>query len=225
MGGIHSAFQTLIPDLLNSMQKPATLVPSATLAGALFLSAPAAQAHHAEFMSNAPFLQGLSMPVHGLDHLLSAVAVGLVTSQVETRRRAGLLALYALIALTSGLLNVSGIALPDFAVPLTIAASGLLLWKGAANAWLLSCLAVAAAGFCHGDALLNQVAGGAHWTLFSAGCLLGTLTLCGTALLAGRLVVGTRLRMAGAALIICTLLLLLFPDANGVLVRLLEGPQ
>jgi urease accessory protein len=207
------------------MQKPATLVPYATLTSAILLAAPAAQAHHAEFMSNAPFLQGLSMPVHGLDHLLSAVAVGLVTSQVESRRRAGLLALYALIALTGGLLNVSGIALPDFVVPLTIAAAGLLMWKGIANVWMLSCLAVAAAGFCHGDALLNRAAGGAHWTRFSAGCLLGTLALCVTALFAGRLFVETRLRLAGAALMLCTLLLQIFPEANGVLVRLLEGPQ
>ncbi len=207
------------------MQKPSTLAPHAALTSALILSAPAAQAHHAEFMSNAPFLQGLSMPVHGLDHLLSAVAVGLITSQVASGRRAGLLAIYAVIALASGLLNVSGIALPDFVVPLTVAAAGLLLWKGVANAWVLSCLAVAAAGFCHGDALLSRTAGGAHWTLFSTGCLLGTLALCGTALFAGRLVAGTRLRMAGAALVACTLLLVLFPEANGVLIRLIEGPQ
>jgi urease accessory protein len=222
MGGFGRPFLSF---LLIPMQKPATLVPAATLAGALLLLSPAAQAHHAEYMSNAPFLQGLSMPVHGLDHLLSAIAVGLVTSQTEAGRRTGLLALYALIALVSGLLNVSGIALPDFAVPITVALTGVLLWKGAANAWTLSALAVAAAGFCHGDALLNRSAGGTHWTLFSAGCLLGTLALCGMALFAGRLVSGARMRVAGAALVVCTLLLVLFPEANGVLVQLIEGPQ
>jgi hypothetical protein len=49
--------------------------------------------------------------------------------------------------------------------------------------------------------------------------------LCAIALFAGRLVAGTRLRVAGAALVACTLLLLLFPEANGVLIRLIEGPQ
>ena len=55
--------------------------------------------------------------------------------------------------------------------------------------------------------------------------LLATLALSGLGLLAGRLAASTRLRFAGAALMACTFLLLLFPEANGVLVRLLEGAQ
>jgi urease accessory protein len=207
------------------MQKTTALAPYAALTGALLITAPNAQAHHAEFMSDAPFLQGLSMPLHGLDHLLSALAVGLVISQLGAGRRAGLLCLYAVVALASGLLNVRGIALPDFAVPITVVTAGLLLWRGAANGWVLSLLAVSAAGICHGDALLNRPAGGAHWLLFSAGCLLTTLALCGVALMTGRCTSQTRLRHAGAALVVLTLLLLLFPEGNGVLIRLLEGPQ
>ncbi|NBV87411.1 MAG: urease accessory protein, partial [Verrucomicrobia bacterium] len=54
---------------------------------AVLMSFSAAHAHHAEFMSGKPFLQGVSMPVHGLDHLLSAFAVGLVAAQSGGRLR------------------------------------------------------------------------------------------------------------------------------------------
>jgi urease accessory protein len=208
------------------MQKPATLIPPAVLAGALLLSAPSAHAHHAEFMSNAPFLQGLSMPVHGVDHLLSALAVGLVASRVTARGTSSLLlAAYALVALAAGLLNVSGTTLPDFAVPLTVAATGALLWRGWRGGWVPSFLTVAAAGLCHGNALMNQPAGGGHWALFAAGCLGATLAVCLTGLFAGWLLAESRLRLAGAALLACTALVFLFPEANGVLVQLLEGPR
>jgi urease accessory protein len=43
----------------------------------------AAIAHHAEWMKNKPFIQGLSMPVHGLDHILVTFAVGLIAVQIS----------------------------------------------------------------------------------------------------------------------------------------------
>jgi len=42
----------------------------------------AAFAHHAEWMKGKPFIQGLSMPVHGLDHMLVTFAVGLIAVQI-----------------------------------------------------------------------------------------------------------------------------------------------
>ena len=41
-----------------------------------------AEAHHAEFMTAEPFLQGISMPIHGLDHMLVTIAVGLIAAQL-----------------------------------------------------------------------------------------------------------------------------------------------
>ena len=46
----------------------------------LLASGTPAFAHHAEFMSENPLLQGLSMPAHGLDHLFSIFAIGLVAA-------------------------------------------------------------------------------------------------------------------------------------------------
>jgi urease accessory protein len=208
------------------MKRPATLIPPAVLAVGLLFPAPSAEAHHAEFMSNAPFLQGLSMPVHGLDHLLSALAVGIVASRFKARSVSALLiAAYALVALAGGLLNVSGATLPDFVVPLTVAATGALLWMEWQGGWIPTCVAIVAAGFCHGDALMNQPAGGGQWSLFAAGCLGASLAVCLAGLCAGRLFTEARLRLAGAALMACTALVVLFPEANGLLIQLLEGSR
>jgi hypothetical protein len=48
-----------------------------SLLGGLLIPS-AAFAHHAEWMKGKPFIQGLSMPVHGLDHMLVTFAVGLI---------------------------------------------------------------------------------------------------------------------------------------------------
>jgi hypothetical protein len=48
----------------------------------VFLIPNAAFPHHAEWMKGKPFIQGLSMPVHGLDHVLVTFAVGLIAVQI-----------------------------------------------------------------------------------------------------------------------------------------------
>ena len=52
------------------MKRPILLTPSRLVFAAVLASLSTAHAHHAEAMSGKPFLQGLSMPLHGLDHLL-----------------------------------------------------------------------------------------------------------------------------------------------------------
>ena len=63
----------------------------------------AAFAHHAEWMKGKPFIQGLSMPVHGLDHMLVTFAVGLIAVQI------GGYALWAVPAAFSLLLLLGGV--------------------------------------------------------------------------------------------------------------------
>jgi urease accessory protein len=226
LGEAHYFSKSLFAKFLNTMQKPATPIPYAVLGSTLFVLAPPAEAHHAEFMSNAPFLQGLSMPVHGLDHLLSAIAVGLVASRIPSRGGVALLlSVYTLVALAGGLLNVSGVALPDLMVPLTVALTALLLWRGGRGGWVPAGAAIATAGFCHGDALLSRHEAGGHWTLFAAGCLCSTLLVSAAALLAGRVLAEARLRLAGAVLLAGAGLLMMFPEANAVLIQLLEGAR
>lgn len=191
---------------------------------ALLLS-PAAHAHHAEFMADKPFLQGLSMPVHGLDHLLSAFAVGLVASQTGPRTRWRLAALFALVTLAGGFLNLGGLDLPELSVPLVTAVAGLLLLRGTAG-FGAGALVVAAAALCNGQALLqpatNSVIGA---SVFAVGCLSAAFAVCALGFLAGRAQAPARTRLAGAAVLAGALLLAAFPNVNGALIQLIEGAR
>src|SRR5713226_9603678 len=84
-----------------------------------------ALAHHAEWMKGRPFVQGLSMPLHGVDHMLVALAVGLMATQLGGAAFWGLPGLFAIFMLIAGVLNVNGIAVP--AIEPAILASVLIL--------------------------------------------------------------------------------------------------
>src|SRR5215475_7628219 len=72
----------------------------------------AAFAHHAEWMKDKPFIQGLSMPVHGLDHMLVTLAVGLIAVQIGGDALWAALAAFSILLLLGGMMNVLGIAVP-----------------------------------------------------------------------------------------------------------------
>src|SRR5262245_65992377 len=72
----------------------------------------AANAHHAEWMKDKPFIQGLSMPVHGLDHLLVTFAVGLIAVRIGGYALWTVPAAFSFLLLFGGIMNVSGLAVP-----------------------------------------------------------------------------------------------------------------
>jgi urease accessory protein len=72
----------------------------------------AAIAHHAEWMKNKPFIHGLSMPVHGLDHMLVTFAVGLIAVQVGGSALWAVPIIFSMLLLLEGVMNVSGIGVP-----------------------------------------------------------------------------------------------------------------
>jgi urease accessory protein len=69
-------------------------------------------AHHAEWMKDKPFIQGLSMPVHGLDHMLVTFAVGLIAVQIGGYAIWAVPAAFSILLLLGGMMNVLGIAAP-----------------------------------------------------------------------------------------------------------------
>ena len=101
------------------------------LAGLLF--APAlAQAHHAEFMRDAPLLQGISMPIHGLDHMLVAIAVGLIAAQIGGRALWAAPAVFTVAMLGGGIANLCGVPIPfvEQGILASVAIFGALLaWR------------------------------------------------------------------------------------------------
>lgn len=204
------------------MKNKNSLIPLTLLTGALLLPH-SAQAHHAEFMAGNPFLQGLSMPAHGIDHLLSALAVGLIASRAPQNLRPKLLSLFALVAVLGGFVNLSGVSLPEVAVPLTVLLSGVLLWKNISSA-LVAAVLVATAGLVNGQALIESAPVNFSTALFAAGCLISAGIFSGAGLLLGKALHSnqTLTRIAAASLIAAAAVVAAFPNLNSAVIRWIE---
>ena len=127
-----------------------------SLLGSLLIPS-AAFAHHAEWMKDKPFIQGLSMPVHGLDHLMVTFAVGLIAVQIGGYALGAVPAAFSLLLLLGGAMNVSGILVP-FAEHATFASiivlGGLLAYRRRLPL-LLGLAVVAFFALFHGAALVG----------------------------------------------------------------------
>jgi hydrogenase/urease accessory protein HupE len=163
------------------------------------------------------------MPVHGIDHLLSALAVGLIASRATGSMRYKLPGLFALITLLGGFLNLGGLNLPELAVPFTVAAAGVLLWKST-PAVTAGILLAALAGLANGQALIEVPPTTLSSAVFAAGCLLSALSVCSLGFGLGRALLHKPLaaRFAGASLLASAALLTLFPALNAALIRCIE---
>lgn len=188
----------------------------------------ASQAHHAEFMSGRPFLQGLSMPVHGLDHLLVTIAVGLIAARLGGRALWLVPASFTGAMIVGGVLNVLGVAVPlvEWGVLASLVVLGGVLVRGTRLSLLLTAGVVALFAGFHGQALaLNEGLGSLPF--FSAGCLFTALVLQGAGIALGlslqRFGTARIYRTAGCALLLGAVLVSFFPDANEWLIRILEG--
>ena len=168
------------------------------------------------------------MPVHGLDHLLSAVAVGLVAAQAGGRLLRWLPVLFSVLLLAGGCLNLGGISLPDLAVPAAAVLLGGVLCFGKGKAALVAVFAVLCAAVFNGQALL-QGPSAVSSPLFAVGCLGSALALCGLGFGVGRLLQlearPDSARLAGAAVAALAGLLALLPEWNGSLIQLIESAR
>ncbi len=208
------------------MKRPILLSPPSLALVATLASLSTAHAHHAEAMSGQPFLQGLSMPLHGLDHVLSALAVGLVAAQVGGRLRLWFPLLFSVLLLVGGCLNLSGVSLPELAVPIAAIVLGVVIYFGKSGIVSLAGLAVLLSAVVNGQALLEKPVLLSS-PLFSLGCGLSGLLVC----LIGFLV-GTALRLnakhsvarlTGATVALGAAILAFVPEWNECVIRLIEG--
>ena len=196
---------------------------------ALLLAAPSlAQAHHAEFMRDKPLLQGLSMPIHGLDHMFVTIAVGLIAAQLTGRARWIVPGVFTLAILLGGMLNIFGIPVPlaEHAILASIAIFGALLaWKSRVPV-LLTVGMVGLFAIFHGTALIANDGYIFNFPVFIAGCLVSALALQAAGFGAGLLMKHATQapihRYAGFALIALAVIVGLFPAANNVVINLIE---
>jgi urease accessory protein len=187
-----------------------------------------ARAHHAEFMAGDPFLQGISMPVHGLDHMLVTIAVGLIAAQLGGKALWAIPTIFSVFVLLGGILNIMGVAVPlaEYGILASIAVLGGLLAWGSRLSIILSLSVVALFASCHGSALIANDGSVQNMPAFVAGCLFSALLLQGGGIASGLLLQRVlRLRVyryAGLAMLMAAAVISLFPSVNDIVINLIE---
>ena len=107
-------------------------------------------------MTREPFLQGISMPVHGLDHMLVTIAIGLIAAQLGGKALWAIPGIFSVSVLLGGILNIMGIPVPlaEHGILASIAVFGGLLVWGSRLSILLTLFVIALFASCHGNALI-----------------------------------------------------------------------
>ncbi len=188
--------------------------------------------HHAEIMQGHPLIQGLSMPLHGLDHMLMAIAVGIIAIQVGGRAVWMAPLGFSVVLLTGGLLNLSGISVPlleQMILASLILAGAQLSLKNKLPAGIIVAL-FSLLGAFHGQALIQPLlAEGslADLLFFTGGCVISALLLLfsgvGIGFLLKKRAEKNLFPLAGATLVVSTLVIGLVPEVNGWLITVFEG--
>jgi urease accessory protein len=185
-------------------------------------------AHHAEWMKDRPFIQGLSMPVHGLDHMMVTIAVGLVAVQIGGYALWAVPAAFSLLLLLGGVINVSGLAIPfvEHAIFASVIVFGGLLAYRKRVPLLLGLAFVAFFALFHGAALVGEAPHSSWFLVFATGCLIAAWVALGSGMAVGvllrRLNQTQVIRYAGWGMIAVAGIIAFFPNVNDVIIRFLE---
>jgi urease accessory protein len=188
----------------------------------------AAFAHHAEWMKGKPFFQGLSMPVHGLDHMLVTFAVGLIAVQIGGYALWAVPAAFSLLLVLGGVINVSGIAIPfaEHAIFASIIVLGGLLAYRRQLSLLVGLAVVGFFAIFHGVALVGEGPRNSWFLTFVAGCLIAAWAVLGSGMALGHLLKRLNqtqaIRYGGWAMIGAAALIAIFPSLNDVIIHFLE---
>lgn len=162
------------------------------------------------------FLEGLTHPILGLDHVLAMVAVGLLAAQMGGRARLTLPLSFLAVMMLGGVLGMADVALP-YVEPM-ILASIVILGVMLAAAFAFSLPAAAAVvgvlALFHGHAHGQEMPEAASGLLYAMGFLIGTACLHAIGLGAGLFTTGAKskawLRYAGVATALGGVCLVLF---------------
>jgi urease accessory protein len=189
--------------------------------GALF-------AHHAEWMNGKPFVQGLSMPVHGLDHMMVTIAVGLIAVQIGDSALWAIPAAFSLLLLLGGIMNVSGLAVPfaEQAIFASVIVIGGLLVYHRRFPVFVGLALVAFFSLFHGAALVGEGPHNGWFFVFAAGCLIASWAVLGSGMAVGLILKRLNriqvIRYAGWAMISFAAVIAVFPNVNDAIIHLLE---
>lgn len=175
---------------------------------ALLLVLPALAHAHTGAGSAHGFLAGVNHPIHGLDHMLAMIAVGLWAAQIGGRALWAVPASFVGVMVLGGLAATAGWALPlvETGILLSVLLLGLLIafairppvWAGA--------LLVGAFALFHGYAHGAEMPHGASSLAYAAGFVMVTAALhvagMGVGMLLKNVSYAPALRVAGALVVI-----------------------
>ena len=171
-----------------------------------------AQAHPGHGPANS-FLSGLNHPLHGLDHILAMVAVGLWASQLGGRSLWAVPATFVGVMMAGGALGMMGLPLPlvETGILLSVLVLGVLI-ASAARLPLAASMGVVGLfalfhGYAHGTEIPLAASGLSYGFGFVAATTLLHASGIALGLAAQKMVTASAVRFAGVAIAICGLCL------------------
>ncbi len=188
--------------------------------------------HHAEVMKGNPLIQGLSMPLHGLDHMLMAIGIGIVAVQLGGRYLWVVPSGFLGVLLVGGFLNLSGIPMPLLKLMIIsslILVSAQLMIKHHLPSGIIAIL-FPVLGVVHGQFLVQKLLmeySLANLLMFASGCVFSILVLLllglGIGYLFKKMPQEEKLfPWAGVTFLMVTLLVAIVPESNSWLIRIFE---
>jgi urease accessory protein len=166
-----------------------------------------AQAHHVPGESNG-FVTGVNHPIHGLDHILAMLAVGLWAAQLGGRAMWMVPAAFVSLMTVGGALGMSGTHLPmvEAGIMASVLVLGLLIAASARLPLMASMAVVGVFALFHGFAHGAEMPKAASGISYGLGFVIATAALhaCGLGLgmLAKKQIAVPAIRFAGAAIAI-----------------------
>jgi urease accessory protein len=186
--------------------KPASLPVRSALFAALTLLPALAQAHPGH--GGSGFASGFAHPVHGLDHILAMLAVGLWAAQLGGRAKWLVPAAFVSVMALGGALGMAGVAVPfaEQGIVASVLVLGVLIASAARLPVAAGMAVVGIFALCHGHAHGVEMPGTAAGLSYGLGFVGATVLLhacgIGAALMMQRSAESGWLRATGAA--ICT---------------------
>jgi urease accessory protein len=150
------------------------VMPPLALLSALLMPA-AAFAHPG---TETGFMQGLSHPLGGVDHLLAMVAVGVLASRLQGMKRIALPAAFIFAMIAGGVLGATGVVLPwvEVLIAASLVAFGLSIARARDTSLAAMSLMVGCFGLFHGHAHGTEMAGNSL-LMYGAGFVVVTSAL------------------------------------------------
>ncbi len=176
------------------------------IGAAALLAVPSSALAHADGGGGSSFSTGFTHPLHGLDHLLAMVTVGLLSARMDAKRMWTLPCAFVGMMAAGGLLGLvwasEGLTAIEWGISLSVLVFGLFVALAPKVNVILGNVVVAVFAICHGHAHVAEMGNASVLTYF-AGMLLATGCLHVAGLVIGLLLkkqIGDWvLRLAGGA--------------------------